>query len=74
VRTVREECVDKVLILNEGHLRWVMRDYISYYNNARPHQGIEQQTPIPKPDRNHVGAIRYCNVLGIINDYYRAAA
>ena len=43
-RTVREECIGKLLILNEDHLRHVMRDYIDDYNSARPHQGIEQNT------------------------------
>ena len=37
VRTVREECLDKLLIFHEAHLRWVMRDYIDYDNGARPH-------------------------------------
>ena len=51
-----------------------MRDYIGYYNGARPHQGIGQQTPVPQPDRKQAGMIRCRNVLGIINDYYRDAA
>lgn len=74
VRTAREECLDKLIILNEAHLRWVMRDYIAYYNSARPHQGIGQQTPVPQPDGKQVGTIRCRNVLGIINDYYRDTA
>jgi putative transposase len=59
VRTVREECLDKLLILNEAHLRRVMRDYIDYYNNARPHQGIGQQTPVSQSDRKQAGDIYY---------------
>jgi putative transposase len=74
VRTVREESLDKLLIFNEAHLRRVMRDYIDYYNSARPHQGIDQQTPVPQPERKQVGMIRCRNVLGIINDYYRDTA
>ncbi len=46
VRSVREECLDRLLILNERHLYRVLNEYITYYNEARPHQGIEQQTPI----------------------------
>jgi putative transposase len=49
VRTVREECLDKLLIINEVHLRRVMKEYIIHYNRIRPHQGIDQQTPIPFP-------------------------
>jgi hypothetical protein len=51
-----------------------MRDYLDYYNNARPHQGIGKQTPVLQSDRKQAVTIRYRNVLGIINDYYRDVA
>lgn len=47
IRSVREECLDKIIAVNQHHLRRVMKAYVSYYNTARPHQGIQQQTPIP---------------------------
>jgi putative transposase len=47
IRSVREECLDKVLIINQAHLRRVMREYIAFFNTARPHQGINQQIPVP---------------------------
>ncbi|HSH82272.1 MAG TPA: integrase core domain-containing protein [Herpetosiphonaceae bacterium] len=75
IRTVREECLDRVLIVNERHLRHVLRDYIAYYNYARPHQGISQQCPVPGERRPADGPVRCRDVLGgIIHDYYRAAA
>ena len=37
VRTVREDCLDKVIILNERHLHRVLTEYIDYYNARRPH-------------------------------------
>jgi hypothetical protein len=43
VRTVREECLDRILILNERHLRRVLIEYITFYKEARPHQGLEQR-------------------------------
>lgn len=57
VRTVREECLDKLIILNEGHLRHVMQDYVEYYNNARLHQGIGQQVPIPQQPAQKLGGV-----------------
>jgi putative transposase len=75
VRTVREECLDKLLIFNEGHLRRVMNEYVAHYNRNRPHQGIDQQTPIPFPIPEKQGEIRHRNVLGgIIHEYYREVA
>jgi putative transposase len=74
VRTVREECLDKIIILNEVHLRRVMREYIEYYNTARPHQGIKQQLPVPKTVVNTSGSIWCENVLGgLLHDYHRVA-
>jgi hypothetical protein len=75
VRTVREECLDHLFILNAGHLQRVLREYVDYYNEARPHQGIQQETPIPRPPCASEGTIRRREVLGgLIHDYYREAA
>jgi hypothetical protein len=74
VRSVREECLDKLVIINEPHLRQVMLEYIQYYNAARPHQRIDQQCPSPQSRSARAGAIRCRNVLGILNDYYRDVA
>ena len=72
IRTVREECLDYILIFNAAHLRRVVIEFVDYYNTARPHQGIDQQTPIPQA-RPSSGTIQCRNVLGgIIHDYYRA--
>ena len=71
IRSAREECLDLILIFNAAHLRRVLIEYIDYYNTARPHQGIDQQTPLPQP-RSSSGTIHCRNVLGgIIHDYYR---
>ena len=74
IRSVREECLDEVLIINQAHLRLVMREYIAFFNTARPHQGINQQIPVPPASRAASGPVRCRNVLGgIVHDYYRDA-
>jgi transposase InsO family protein len=74
VRTVRQECLDHLLIFNEAHLRRVLQAFVDYYNTCRPHQGLEQQSPIPRQYPNSNGPIQRREVLGIINDYYRGSA
>jgi transposase InsO family protein len=75
VRSVREECLDRLLIVNECHLRRVLREYVAYYNEARPHQGIDQHCPIPIKRGPRGGTVTCRNVLGgIIHDYHREAA
>ena len=41
VRSVREECLDQLLILNESHLRSVLEEHIDYYDSRRPYRGLE---------------------------------
>ena len=73
VRSAREECLDHVLILNERHLRRVLQTYIEYYNTRRPHQSLEQQSPIPYPQTPGTGAVKKRQLLGgILNDYFRS--
>ena len=43
--SLQRECLDHLIILNEQQLRRVIREYISYYNESRPHQGINQYRP-----------------------------
>jgi transposase InsO family protein len=74
VRSAREECLDQILIINENHLRRVLKEYNKYYNHARPHQVISQRFPVAVPgrERETKGPIRRRNILGgIIHDYYR---
>ena len=75
VRTVREECLDRLIILNERHLHRVLKEYIAYYNTRRPHQALQQDSPLGLKPCTTEGSIHYRKVLGgIIRDYYREAA
>jgi putative transposase len=71
----REECLDHLIILNERHLRRVLNEYVAYFNERRPHQGLKQDSPLGLESVSVEGPIRCRNVLGgIIRDYYREAA
>src|SRR5579864_6384666 len=64
IRSVRGECLDQLLIVNETHLRRVLKEYIEYYNRARPHQGLQQQAPIPFQRGPEHGSVHCRDVLG----------
>ncbi|ONI92188.1 integrase [Saccharothrix sp. ALI-22-I] len=77
VGTIRREATDRLLILNEHHLRAVLNRYAAHYNHRRPHQAL-QLTP-PRPDRPiaepRCTSTRRRPVLGgLINEYEPAAA
>jgi putative transposase len=45
VRTVRRECLDRILIYNPGHLLATLGEYVAHYNEHRPHQARQQRPP-----------------------------
>lgn len=75
IRTLRRECLNQLIILNERHLLSLLREYIAYYHRARPHQGLGQETPLPRPEPlSREGAIRSRPILGALHhDYFRLA-
>ena len=75
VGTARRECLDRLLIVNERHLRHVLDQYVNHYNRHRPHRSLHQQPParltaVPTP----AGTVHRHKVLGgLINEYRQVA-
>jgi putative transposase len=75
LRSVRAECLDHLLIVGEASLASILRRYCSYFNSARPHQGIRQQVPDTPTIAGDVGRpIEEIPVLGGLHHEYRRAA
>jgi putative transposase len=47
VRTVRNECLDWLLIFSRGQLERVLRTYVEHYNRRRPHRALDLNAPDP---------------------------
>jgi putative transposase len=45
IGTLRREVLDRLLIVNEHHLRQVLTEYLLHYNTGRPHRALGQLTP-----------------------------
>jgi putative transposase len=76
--SVRRECLDHLLILQERQLQYVLNQYVSYFNRARPHQGIRQQLPeppvSPTPSSHLSDKVIDIPILGgLHHDYQRVA-
>src|ERR1035438_3585557 len=48
VRTVRQECLDHLLVVSRRHLASVFDEYVRHYNEARPHRGLQLGQPTPR--------------------------
>ncbi len=77
VRTVRNECLDHILVFGRGHLERVIRDYVTHYNAERPHRSLELAAPAaahPARGSPHSDIRRRDALGGLIHEYYAAAA
>jgi putative transposase len=78
IGSVRRECLDHVIIFSERHLRRLVREYVDYFNSARPHQGIDRIPDPPdlagidEPQPYH--SVVSVPVLGGLHHDYRQAA
>jgi putative transposase len=77
VGTFRRECLDHIIVVNERHLRQVLRQFLRHYNAARPHQALELDVPEPAtgPAVEPRGPVISRPVLGgLTHEYERKAA
>jgi putative transposase len=79
IGTLRREVFDRLLIVNEHHLRRVLTDYMVHYNAARPHRALGQLAPAQahtRPPQINLAEhrIRRKQVLGGLTHEYQIAA
>ena len=75
IGSIRRDCLDHVIVLNEAHFVRILSDYIDYYHTARPHQSLDHNAPLPRivesPENGRVVAEP---TLGGLHHRYRRAA
>jgi len=75
VESVKSECLDRLVLLGEGHLRAALRAFSHHYHEERPHQGLDNELIAPTATAIGTGQIRCCERLGgLLRFYYREAA
>jgi transposase InsO family protein len=73
IGTLRRECLDHVIPVDERHLRTILVEYVHYYNTERPHRTLRLETPRPA-SRSPTGAVVARPVLGGLHHAYARAA
>ncbi len=75
IGSIRSECLDHVIVLNEAHLIRILSSYFDYYHRSRTHLSLDRNAPIPRevepPSHGHVIVIPH--VGGLHHRYTRAA-
>ena len=64
VRTVRQDCLDHLLVFSRRHLEAILGEYIEHYNRARPHRGLHLEQPVPRSTTTVGGKVIRRDVLG----------
>jgi transposase InsO family protein len=73
VRSINEECLDRLIPIGERHFRRAVTEYVAHYHHERNHQGIANVL-IDAPATSTVGPIRRRPRLGGVLNYYERAA
>jgi len=76
IGSIRRECLDHVIVVNERHLKRILKDYFDYYHCWRTHQSLEMDCPesreVHAANRGHV--IESEDLGGLHHHYERIAA
>jgi putative transposase len=74
VRTVREDCLDHLLVVSRRHLERVLTEYVEHYNRDRPHRSLDLSPPQQRVLPRRGDRVRRHDLLGgLIHEYELAA-
>ncbi len=76
VGTLRRDLLDHLIVLGERHLLHVLRAYVAYHNDDRPHMALDRDPPVPRPVEWPAGGrvIAMPRVGGLHHRFVRQAA
>jgi putative transposase len=76
VRTIKESCLERMILFGEGSLRRAIHDFVMHYHHERNHQGLDNQLIMKEESHaSRTGAVqRRQRRGGMLNYYYRQAA
>jgi transposase InsO family protein len=74
VRSIKEECLDRMVLLGERHFRRAVAEFVAHYHHERNHQGLRNTLIVREPSRGTGRRVhRRPRLGGLLNFYARAA-
>jgi integrase-like protein len=67
--SIRRECVDRIIVLGEMHLRRFLKSCADYYNGVRTHRSLNKDAPVSRPIQR-TGVISSRAMLGGLHHHY----
>jgi putative transposase len=74
IGSIRRECLDHVVVLNQRHLRQLVKSYFAYYHSSRTHLSLAKDAPEPRPIQRQGKIVATPQVGGLHHRYERRAA
>ena len=74
VRSLKEECLNRVILLGERHFRRTLAEFAAHYHRERNHQGLSNELIDGLGDQPYSGSVRRRQRLGGLLSYYDRAA
>ena len=76
MRSIKEECLDRMILFGEASLRRPLREYVANYHTERNHQGVGNRLLAPLAMVGSSNDPIYCRerLGGMLNFYYHEAA
>jgi len=80
VQSVRRECLDHFVVFGETHLRHLLSEYLVYYHQFRPHQGLDNrplgwtESAAAETDRPLSEVVCHERLGGLLRHYQRCVA
>ena len=75
IGSIRRECLDHMIIFNAAHLQSVLKSYLGYYHNHRPHRSLEHDSPMTRPvEPPETGPIIELPCVGALHHRYMRKA
>ena len=74
VRSIKEECLDRLVPFGEWHVRRAIAEYVEHYHRERNHQGLDNRLIAGTPMIDVASRVRRRSRLGGLLSFYERAA